>query len=148
MRSSLQSGLCAAWLATALGMVTPASAHHSFSEYKFDKTEALAGTVVWVGWGDPHNLMRMMASDGTVWTMEFGTPGTNLRLGWKADTLQVGQKIQVTYAPKADDSHGGSMRTVTLPDGRTLRTPISYLFGKDAVSTPKTPAPAESGSGK
>jgi hypothetical protein len=120
-------GLGALLLAAA-----PSWAHHSFAQYDGSKSEQLSGTVIWVEWTNPHNHLRMLTSDGTVWLMEFGTPGVNLRMGWTPDTVQRGQKISITYAPKIGVPHEGSIETITLPDGRTLQTPVYFIYKKDA----------------
>jgi hypothetical protein len=127
MRRQVFAGLGVLLLAAA-----PSWAHHSFALYDRNKTEQLSGTVIWVEWANPHNYLRLKTSDGAVWLMEFGTPGVNLRMGWTPNTVQRGQKITITYAPKIGDPHEGSIETLTLPDGRTLRTPVYFIYTKNA----------------
>ena len=124
------AGLSVLMLGVVFATTSPARAHHSFAEFDAAKTEELSGTVIWVSWANPHNYLRMKAADGSVWLMEFGTPGTSVRMGWTANTIQVGQNIHVTYAPARSEASAGALRSVTLPDGRTLRTPISYVYGE------------------
>jgi hypothetical protein len=75
-------------------------------------------------WTNPHSYVQIdvtNASGGAdEWSIECGTPNINARMGWKKDSLVPGQKITITFSPLKDGTHGGTLRTATLPDGRVL----------------------------
>lgn len=87
--------------ASALAAALPAYAHHSFAaEYDASKPITLTGTVTKVEWTNPHIFIQMdvpAERTGTVvtWTLEMGGPNSLLRLGWKRDSLKVGDLVTV-----------------------------------------------------
>jgi uncharacterized protein DUF6152 len=86
---------------TALAAALPVQAHHSFAaEYDAAKPITLTGTVTQVQWTNPHIFIHVDVPDETTgavvdWTLEMGGPNALLRLGWKRDSLQVGDVVTV-----------------------------------------------------
>jgi hypothetical protein len=54
------------------------------------------------------------------WSIETSSPSSLVRQGWKPKTLKPGDRITITMHPLRDGRAGGSLISVTLPDG----TPI------------------------
>ena len=87
-----------------------ASAHHSFpAQYDINQPVALAGTVTEVQWTNPHIFIHMDVTDETTgetvnWALELGGPNALLRLGWKRDSLKVGDHITVDGSLARDGS--------------------------------------------
>ena len=107
----------------AMGGMTMASAHHSVSAYDKSKQVILNGTVKEFKWANPHTWLYVMVPDDkggeTEWALEGGSISVLARNGWRAKTLQPGQKVRVFVNPNRDGSPGGGFLTVTLDDGTT-----------------------------
>jgi hypothetical protein len=86
----------AAWLA-ASGAVM---AHHSFAaEFDADKPVRVTGVVTKVEWTNPHIwfFIDVKGEDGTISNrgFEMASPSQLLRLGWKRDSMKVGDVVAV-----------------------------------------------------
>ena len=103
----------------------PASAHHSFTaEFVADKTAILNGTVSQVWFKNPHvrYLVVIENEDGETETWDArGSPVVWLaRKGWTADTIKVGDVVQMYGYLGRDSIKMLSIMTITLDDGRVL----------------------------
>jgi hypothetical protein len=107
------------------GVVLPAAAHHSFA--MFDKTKTVhadGATVSKFRWTNPHSFVVVDVKDAkgtTSYTLECNSINLMSRAGWKVNTLKAGDKVSVDYYPLRDGKPGGMLKTITLPDGRTLK---------------------------
>ena len=115
-----------AGLAAAIFAV-PASAHHSFAMFDGDKKITLEGTVKEFLWTNPHAWVVMMVPDEQgqqqQWSLELPSPGGLARRGWVPKTLTPGMKVSAVAHPLKDGNTGGSLVTVTLPDGKVMTGP-------------------------
>jgi hypothetical protein len=112
-------------LVAAVGSITPALAHHSFSMFDADKTVTMTGTVKQFEWSNPHSWLRVMVEDQSTgkavqWMFEMGSPVQQERVGWTRDSLKPGDQVTVTMHPLKDGSRGGGLLTATLPNGKTV----------------------------
>lgn len=113
------------WVVT-VGLVvsTSAAAHHSTSMYDYSKTVMLTATVRQFQWTNPHCFVQVTAPDErgkeVEWAIETGTPVINASKGWNKNSLKPGDKVSLVISPLRDGSPGGTLRTVTLPDGKVL----------------------------
>jgi len=41
--------------------------------------------------------------------------------GWKHNTLKAGDKVDLIYYPLRNGKPGGMLKTITLPNGKTLK---------------------------
>lgn len=103
-----------------------AFAHHSFAAFDITKEVRISGTVAEVQYTNPHVWLFVdvvAAQGGTeTWAIEAGGPNILLRAGWKANTVKVGDKVDVTIHPMRDTGkRGGSLISIVLPDGKTIR---------------------------
>jgi hypothetical protein len=108
----------------ALLFAWPATAHHSFAMFEQDKVVTLQGTVKEFEWVNPHSWIYLMVPDETgalkEWAIEMGSPVQQTRVGWSPDLLKAGDKVTVALRPLKDGSRGGTIVSVTLPDGKKL----------------------------
>ncbi len=100
-------------------------AHHSFTaEYDSSKVRQFVGTVTKVEWTNPHARFYLDVKDeqgvATNWNFELGTPLILRRLGWKADSLKVGDQVTVEGYLAKDGAKMANARTVNLADGRKV----------------------------
>ena len=99
-------------------------AHHSTAEFDYGKTITVEGVVKEVQWTNPHSYVQVLAkgADGATaqWGVEIGAPAINVRLGWRKDSVKIGDKVALTMAPAGDGRNFGTLRVLTLEDGRKL----------------------------
>lgn len=85
----------------ALAFSCSAFAHHSTAA-EFDKNKPItfSGTVKKVQWMNPHiyTLVEAKGADGkpVVYRIEGGAPNALFRLGWRMDSLHVGDTVTVS----------------------------------------------------
>lgn len=113
-----------------LGLVmcgTVTQAHHSTAEFDYGKNVTIQGTVVENQWMNPHCFVEVLVpgSGGPEtaqrWSIEYGSPNINTRMGWKRSTLKVGDKVTMHIAPTRDGMPRGTLRSVTLPNGQEIK---------------------------
>jgi hypothetical protein len=101
-----------------------ALAHHSGAMFDSARTQTLVGTVTEFKWVNPHSSFKVevTGADGkaVVWAVELNTPQNLVRDGWKRTTIKEGDKVTVVVHPMRNGTPGGSFRSITLPDGKTL----------------------------
>ena len=102
-----------------------AYSHHSFTaEFVADKTARLKGTITQVWFKNPHvrYLMVVENEDGEEETWDArGSPVVWLaRKGWKKDTIQVGDTVEMYGYLGRDGIKMLSIIDITLADGTVL----------------------------
>jgi hypothetical protein len=122
-------------IATLLFCVAPVFAHHAFTaEYDSSKVRQFTGTVTKVEWTNPHARFYLDVKDdrGTMtnWNFELGSPLFLRKLGWRSDSLKIGDQVSVEGYLAKDGSKMANARTVSLTDGRKV------FAGSSADGTP------------
>lgn len=133
-----------------------AQAHHSKAMFDDSKCLTISGTVRAFEWVYPHSWLWVVVqdNDGTqdVWGFESMSPSQLVEVEprWRHDTVKKGDKVSVRFSPLKDGRHGGSMNSVTLPNGTVFPGSPNSCLGANAVyghftgdgssSTPITPA--------
>jgi hypothetical protein len=108
--------------ASALAPVDLAHAHHSFAaEYDASKPVTLTGTVTKVEWTNPHIFIYLDVPDEKTdavvsWTLEMGGPNALLRLGWKRDSLKVGDRVTVEGSLAKNGSPLVNAKSIVMTD--------------------------------
>ena len=106
-------------------LTAPSFAHHSFTaEYDSSNVRQFAGTVTKVEWTNPHARFYLDVKDerGSVtnWNFELGSPLFLRKLGWKSDSLKLGDQVSVEGYLAKDGAKMANARTVKLADGRKV----------------------------
>lgn len=106
-------------------LAAPLLAHHSFAaEYDEKKPVTLKGVVTKVEWANPHARFYVDVRDDkgnvTNWNLELASPNVLVRNGWKRNSLQVGDAVEVSGSQAKDGSNMANARAVTLSDGRKV----------------------------
>ena len=117
----------AALLLLSLTVPLPTLGHHSFAaEFDSENVGTISGKVVEVRFANPHVRYRVLAEgeDGTnaEWEVQTHDVRTTLRMGWRRETVQVGDIIEITGALGRSGAKRISMDEVVLADG-SRRTP-------------------------
>jgi hypothetical protein len=84
----------------------------------------LSGAVTKVEWGNPHIWVYLDVKDDKGvpqhWQCEGGAPNTLTRNGWSKETLRPDSQVTIEGFLAKDGSKTCNMRTVMLPDGRSV----------------------------
>jgi hypothetical protein len=81
------------------------------------------GTVTKIEWTNPHARFYLDVQEtGRVqnWNFELGSPLFLRKLGWKSDSLKVGDRVSVEGYLAKDGSSMANARNVQLADGRKV----------------------------
>jgi hypothetical protein len=116
------------WIHASFGfvlMAAPALAHHSFAaEFDGARRVSFQGVVTKVEWTNPHTYffvdVKNDAGRTVNWAFETAGPNLLARLGWKRDSLKVGDRVTVIGYPAWDGAKIASARSVILADGHTV----------------------------
>lgn len=115
MRTRLAILLCVVSVAAS----GRALAHHSFAaEFDENKPVKLTGTVTKLEWTNPHIwfFMDVKNPDGSMtnWGLEMASPNNLLRLGWKRDSMKIGDTVTVEARQARDGSHNANAQAVVM----------------------------------
>jgi Family of unknown function (DUF6152) len=117
-----------AFLLIALGLLLLAktnSAHHAFTaEYDSNKLRQFTGVVTKVEWTNPHARFYLDVKEGNGsvinWNFELGSPLFLRRLGWRQDSLKLGDQVTVEGYLAKDGAKMANAKSVKLADGRNV----------------------------
>lgn len=113
---------CARWIAATwlFAFAAPVLAHHSFAA-EFDRTKpvTLTGEVTKLEWLNPHAYLHLDVKDEqtgrvTTWTIELGSPNSLSRLGWKRDSVRVGDRLTIHGIRGKFKAHLANARSAVL----------------------------------
>jgi hypothetical protein len=98
------------------------NAHHAFAA-EFDRNQPVdvSGQVSKIEWTNPHARIYVDAEDESGeminWNFEMGSPNNLMRQGWRRDTLEPGDSINISGWRARNAPYVGNVREVSLPDG-------------------------------
>lgn len=120
----------------ALLVCQSAHAHHAFAaDYESGKEGTVRGVVTEVVYKNPHAryYLEVTGDDGSteLWDLETMNIMMLGRMGWKKDTIQVGDELTVTGILGRNDTKRMSITTVELPGGRVI-SPVRSLTKSNA----------------
>jgi hypothetical protein len=103
-----------------LGAATLAHAHHSFrSQYDADQPLTVTGYVTKIEWMNPHvyfyiDVMNDDTGSMQNWGFEMGPPHMLQNRGWKRNTMQIGDQLEVFGTRARDGSFTANARRITM----------------------------------
>ena len=103
--------------------LVPVQAHHSAAMYDFRKSEETTGVVKAVRVINPHMSLTLEVGDAKgAKDVEFEGHSLNnfYRAGWRPNSIKVGDKIKVRFAPRKDAEPGGFVTAFVTADGREV----------------------------
>ncbi len=118
-------------------------AHHAFAaDYEAGNEGTISGRITEVIFRNPHAryYIEVTNDDGSteLWDLETMNLMALGRMGWKKDTIKVGDEVTVTGILGRNNTKRMSIVTVTLPTGRTIspfrsnrRTNVELNAGAD-----------------
>ena len=120
-----------AWFLCAFAAIAasalPAAAHHSFSMFDQTRQVTLKGTVKEFQWTNPHSWLQLKVLSPTGetedWSIEMLSPNVLGRMGWKRNSVKVGDEVTVTIHPVRSGAHGGNMLNVLDKSGHQVGGP-------------------------
>ncbi len=107
-------------LAGLLGLTLQAQAHHSFRpQYDADQPVTFTGIVTKVEWMNPHVYFYIDVDNEATgalenWGFEMGPPHMLQQRGWKRNSMQIGDEVEVHGTRARDGSTTANARRVTL----------------------------------
>jgi hypothetical protein len=138
----------------ALGIVAPvlpASAHHSFAAYDMTQEVFGKGTIKEFHWGAPHCaiIISVPQPDGTSKELLLVSvaPQIFAMQGFSPKAFHAGDEVQFSYHPNRTGADGGSLASLTFPDGRIFKAPesgpapVADAPGGPAGAPPGAPPP-------
>ena len=112
--------------AAVLMLAGPASAHHSFAMFDYNKELTITGELKELQWTNPHIHILVNVPNGrggvAEWDVEGGTPGNLRRTGWSRDIIKQGEKISVVIRPLKNGENGGMLVRANKADGSPIGT--------------------------
>lgn len=109
MHSRLFAVLLLCFATTGAGAVF---AHHSYADIDREKKVSVTGTLEDVKIQNPHSFLSVRTDEGTLIMAEWANPSRLFRVGFKAEMLNVGDRVTVTGSPtKNPDTHRISLLT-------------------------------------
>ena len=99
---------------------TAVQAHHSFrSQYDADQPLTLTGYVTKIEWMNPHVYFYIDVVDADTgeienWGFEMGPPHMLQNRGWKRNTMQIGDEVEVHGTRARDGSLTANARRVMM----------------------------------
>jgi hypothetical protein len=101
-------------------------AHHSLAaEFDVSRTVTVTGTITQMRWTNPHSWLHVDVKNARgqmeKWEIEFASPNSLYRRGWRRTDLPPKSTVTVVGYPSLDKSAKVMTATdVKLADGRTL----------------------------
>jgi hypothetical protein len=112
-------GLAIVLCLAAITAPREAIAHHSFTaEFDASKPVTVTGTVTKIEWANPHMwfFIDVKGEDSTVsnWGFELAGSAQLVRLGWKRNSMKIGDVVTVEASRSRDGSNNANAKNIVL----------------------------------
>ena len=101
-------------------VMSPLAAHHSFiAQYDPEQPVTLKGVVTKIEWMNPHvyfyiDVVNEETGEVENWGIEMGPPHMLQRRGWKRNTLNYGDELEIEGSRARNGDTSANARRVTL----------------------------------
>jgi hypothetical protein len=144
MRANERARALLPWLVAAC-LTRVATAHHSTAEFDYTRQVTIKGTVKEVQWTNPHSYIQLMAENDSgekiQWSVEIGSPSLNINMGWRKNSVKVGDVVTMVLSPARNGKPYGTLRVLTFADGQKLEG-VAAKVGAGPGGAPPAPPPA------
>ena len=110
-------------ISLAIGGAYDALAHHSAAMFDFTRSAEVEGVVKDIRVINPHMSLVLVVTDAKgSHDVSFEGHSVNnfYRAGWRPDSVKVGDKIKVRFAPRKDGHDGGFVNAFTTAQGKEI----------------------------
>lgn len=110
----------------ALLVLAPLSlpAHHSSAMFDKDKVVEVTAKVREFQWTNPHVWIEISfandVGEDEDWSIEGLGTNSLFRMGWRPNSFQPGQTVEIRFNPMRDGSNAGGFIGAKFEDGSTL----------------------------
>ncbi|WP_180982609.1 DUF6152 family protein [Methylocella silvestris] len=109
------------------GPTLPAFAHHSFAAYDMAQEVSGRGAIKEFHWGAPHCaiIITVQQADGSSKDLLLVSvaPQIFAMQGFSPKAFHTGDEVSFSYHPNRTGAEGGSLASLTFPDGRVFKAP-------------------------
>lgn len=116
--------LAGAFIALPLLPDDGALAHHSSAMFDKNVVREVSATVREFQWTNPHIWIQILveneAGEAEEWSIEGGGPNSLFRQGWRPNSFEPGDRIEIRFNPMRDGSKAGGFIGARFEDGSTL----------------------------
>src|SRR6478736_103520 len=131
------------WIMAAC-LTRAATAHHSTAEFDYTRQVTIKGTVKEVQWTNPHSYIQLI-TDGDAgqkiqWSVEIGSPSLNINMGWRKNSVKVGDVVTMNLSPARNGKPYGTLRVLTFADGQTLEGVAARVGAGPGGAPPPPPS--------
>ena len=145
MRADIMIRAVLPWIA-ATCLTEVATAHHSTAEFDYTKQVTIKGIVKEVQWTNPHSYIQVIAAaegDQQVqWSVEIGSPSLNIHMGWRKNSVKVGDVVTINLSPARSGKPYGTLRVLTFANGQKLEGVAAKVGAGPGPSPTPAPPPA------
>ena len=106
-------------LAAVLLVAVPVSAHHSDAGMDMESTVTIEGTIKEVAWQNPHTFLvveSVQSGEPVDWELQMGPVHVQVRRGWSADSVSVGDEVTIRANVFANGRPYGLLRSLVSED--------------------------------
>jgi len=124
MNSAYKLALFALAIAFVLVSVQPVAAHHSGAGFNSGTVVELKGTIKEFQFKNPHTWIQVVVPDAngklTEWSLEWGSPNSLGRQGYRPSSFPPGAKVTVRLNPMRNGSPAGGFIAAKFEDGKVI----------------------------
>lgn len=110
--------LCLATIAACGAAPSIVAAHHSFAIFGQTTTTKIKGVVSRFAWTNPHVTIYVETPGPSPQQFKIETGSVNAlkRMGWKSDSIKVGEGAEVSFNPLKNGDPGGLLVEIRMGD--------------------------------
>ena len=124
MNSVYKLALSALVIVAIFISVHPVAAHHSGAGFNSGTVVELKGTIKEFQFKNPHTWIQVLVPDAngkvTEWSLEWGSPNSLGRQGYRPTSFPPGAKVTVRLNPMRNGSPAGGFIAAKFEDGKVI----------------------------